>query len=93
MGEQGSGAAVEAKASKKEVTIIVNAREHRVSKEELPFDEIVAFYENPPVGSNVYFTVTYRRGHGLKPEGSLVPGESVRVKDGMIFVVTATDRS
>ncbi len=94
MGEQqGSGAAVEAKASKKEVTIIVNAREHRIPKEEVSFDEIVAFYENAPAGPNVYFTVTYRRGHGNKPEGSLAPGESVRVKDGMIFVVTATDRS
>lgn len=91
--QQAGGAAVPAGASKKQITIIVNAREHVVSKEELSFDEVVAFYENPPVGPNVYFTVTYRRGHGNKPEGSLVPGESVRVKEGMIFVVTATDRS
>lgn len=87
------GAAVEMNESKKQVTIIVNAREHSVPKEELSFDEVVGFYENPPVGPNVYFTVTYRRGHGDKPEGSLLPGESVRVKEGMIFVVTATDRS
>jgi hypothetical protein len=77
----------------KELIIIVNAREYMVAKEELTFDDIVAFYENPPKGPNVYFTVTYRRGHGNKPEGSLVAGESVRVKDRMIFVVTATDRS
>ena len=89
----GGGVAVEEKAPKKEVTIIVNAREHTVLKEELSFDEIVAFYENPPTGPNVYFTVTYRRGHGNKPEGNLEAGESVRVKDGMIFNVTATDRS
>jgi hypothetical protein len=93
MSEKREGGSVAEGHDSKQVTIIVNAREHRVPKEELSFDEIVAFYENPPVGPNVYFTVTYRRGHGHKPEGSLLPGESVRVKEGMIFVVTATDRS
>jgi len=91
--KHGGGAAVEASATKNRITIIVNAREHTVPKDELSFDEVVAFYENPPVGPNVYFTVTYRRGQGNKPEGSLVSGESVRVKEGMIFVVTPTDRS
>ena len=91
--EADGGIATEGSAARKEVVIIVNAREHAVAKDELSFDEVVAFYENPPVGPSVYFTVTYRRGHGNKPEGSLVPGASVRVKNGMIFVVTATDRS
>lgn len=35
----------------------------------------------------------YRRGEGNKPEGSLVQGETVKIKDGMIFNVTATDKS
>jgi Multiubiquitin len=39
------------------------------------------------------FTVTYRRGEGNKPEGTLVEGETVKVKEGMIFNVTATDKS
>ena len=46
-----------------------------------------------PGGENVTFTVTYRRGDGHKPEGSLVDGECVPVKDGMIFNVTRTDKS
>jgi len=33
------------------------------------------------------------RGEGKKPEGSLVEGESVKIKDGMIFDVTRTDQS
>jgi hypothetical protein len=90
--EHGETAAVE-RRSGKQVTIVVNAREYAVEKDELSFDEIVAFYENAPTGPNVYFTVTYRRGDGNKPEGSLLPGDSVWVKNGMIFVVTATDRS
>lgn len=93
MSQEQSSTVAEASKAKKTVTIIVNAREHEVAKDVLSYEEVVAFYENPPAGPNWYFTVTYRRGHGDKPEGSLVPGESVRVKDGMIFVVTATDRS
>lgn len=50
-------------------------------------------FENPPTGPNIVFTITYRRGHGDKPEGTLVEGGTVRIKDGMIFNVTATDKS
>ena len=50
-------------------------------------------YDNPPTGPNVLITVTYRRGHGEKPEGSLTEGASVRVKEGMIFNVAHTDKS
>lgn len=78
----------------KEVTIIVNGRPKKVAKEELTFDEIVALaFATPPTGPNVVITVTYHRGHGDKPEGSLLQGGSVKVKDGMVFDVTATDKS
>jgi hypothetical protein len=77
-----------------EATIIVNGRKKVVTAKELSFEEVVALaFENPPSGENVFFTVTYRRGHGQKPEGTLVKGETVKVKDGMIFNVTATDKS
>ncbi|MGN6299654.1 MAG: multiubiquitin domain-containing protein [Angustibacter sp.] len=76
------------------VTIIVNAREHTTTSKELTFDQIVALaFPNPPTGENVLFTITYRRGHGDKPEGSLLAGQSVKVKDGEVFVVSATDKS
>jgi hypothetical protein len=84
----------ENKGKGKDITIIVNTREKVVRKEEMSFDEIVALaFDTVPTGENIVITVTYRRGHGDKPEGSLTPGESVRVKDGMIFNVRATDRS
>ena len=50
-------------------------------------------FDTPPTGENIVFTITYRRGHGDKPEGSLVEGETVKIKKGMIFNVTATDKS
>ena len=78
----------------KEITIIVNGREKVVDKKELSFSEIIALaFENPPTGPNFVFTVTFRRGHGHKPEGTLLPGETVKIKKGMIFNVTATDKS
>jgi hypothetical protein len=77
---------------KKTVTIVVNGRRHEVRKGELTFTEIVML-ANLPTGPNIVYTVTYRKGDGHRPEGSLVEGESVRVKNGMIFNVTATDKS
>jgi hypothetical protein len=49
---------------------------------------------NPvPTGPNIVFTVTFRKGPLENPEGTLTPGETVEIKDGMIFDVTATDKS
>lgn len=79
----------------KTVTIIVNGRQKEVAKkEELSFDEVVnlAYDNNPPSGPNVVITVTYSKGVDGK-QGSLVKGGAVKVKDGMIFNVTATDKS
>jgi hypothetical protein len=78
----------------KEFTITVNGRQKVVTTRELSFTEVVALaFDDPPTGPNFVFTVTYRRGQGNKPEGTLVEGETVKVKDGMIFNVTATDKS
>ncbi len=75
-------------------TIIVNGRQKLVTKKELTFAEVVALaFDNPPTGPNIVFTITYRRGEGNKPEGTLVEGETVKIKEGMIFNVTATDKS
>jgi len=78
----------------KDITIVVNGREKIVAGKELSFAQLVALaFDTPPTGENIVFTITYRRGHGDKPEGSLVEGETVKIKKGMIFNVTATDKS
>ena len=78
----------------KDINIVVNGTQKTVPKDDLTFDEVVNLaFESPPYGENTLFTVTFRRGHGNKPEGILAPGESVKVKEGMIFDVTATDKS
>jgi hypothetical protein len=79
---------------RKEVTIIVNTREKKWDKKEISYKEVVVLafgsYSDDP---NVVYTVTYSKGERPHQEGSLVKGESVKVKDGMIFNVTQTNKS
>ena len=83
----------EAPGQNKEYSIIVNGQQKVVTSKELTFAEVVALDEALPSGQYIEYTVTYRRGHGNKPEGSMVDGDTVKVKEGMIFNVTATDKS
>lgn len=78
----------------REITIVINGRSKTITDKELTFEQVVALaFDPPPTGDNVEFTITFRRGHGDKPEGSLLPEQSVKVKDGMVFSVSATDKS
>jgi len=77
----------------KEFTIIVNGRQKMVTKKELSFTEIVALADNLPTGENIIYTVTYRKADGKKEEGTLDEGATVKIKNGTIFNVTATDKS
>lgn len=78
----------------KMVTIIINGTAKSVEKERMSFEEIVALaYETPPTGDGVQFTIQYTKGHSDKPKGTLVEGQSVKVKEGMEFDVTPTNRS
>jgi hypothetical protein len=84
----------EDKAEKHHITIVVNGEQKDVPKGDISFGAVVDLAFNPkPTGDNIVFTVTYRKGDGHKPDGSLLEGGSVKVKDGMIFNVTATDKS
>lgn len=75
-------------------TIVVNGREMSTEAHELSFEALVELaFGKDAGGPNVVFTVTYRRGEGHKPEGTLVAGDTVKVKDDMIFNVTRTDKS
>ena len=78
----------------KHVNILVNGRKKDVAASSLTYDDIVnlAFDNQPPRGENVVITVTYSKGvHNSS--GTLVSGQDVEIKSGMVFHVTATDRS
>jgi len=74
-------------------TIVVNAQRKTVMEKELSFAQVVALAFPTPGGPNTIYTVTYRKGPHENPEGTLVEGQSVQLKDGMVFNVAATDKS
>ena len=72
--------------------IVINGEETTVSDKEMAFDEIIRLaFPDGPFGPNIRYTVTYSDKQGR--DYSLVEGQSVRVKKGMIFNVGNTDRS
>ena len=77
------------------VTIVVNGRPKIVEKNaSLSYWDVVRLaFESPQTGDGIQYTVQYTRGQGSKPSGTLVEGQSVKVKDGMEFDVTSTNRS
>lgn len=74
----------------KTVIIIVNGREKAVPSGSINYERIVelAFGSSAPA---VTHTVNWRLRDG--DEGSLLAGQSVAVREGMIFTATATNRS
>lgn len=77
-----------------DITIIVNGRRKVVKKDRLSFAEVLELAFDPvPQGENWVFTVTYTKGPKQNPKGTLTAGQKVKVDDGMIFNVTATDKS
>jgi hypothetical protein len=83
------------KHEEKSITIYVNGRAKALPKnDEVSFEEIIRLaFENPPSGDGVQFTVQYSRGSSSKPTGTLVEGQKVKIKEGMEFDVTPTNRS
>ena len=74
--------------------IIVNGREKIVTQHELTYADVVRLaFDNPEFNENIVYTVTFKRGPDHKPEGTMVDGDAVKVKPGMIFNVTRTDKS
>lgn len=78
----------------KDVTIIVNGRPKAVPKGDISYDTVVRLaFPNPKPGPDFEYVVTYTNGHNDNKEGTLTPGHTVKVKEGMIFNVTETNKS
>jgi hypothetical protein len=74
--------------------LVVNGREKTWKHEIISYAQVVelAFGPVQEVEQTVY-TVLYKKGPSQNPEGSMVKGDTVFVKNKMIFNVTATSRS
>lgn len=78
----------------KELQIVVNGREKIWTEKEISFDQVVELaYGSISTDPNIIYTVTYKRGIGNKPEGSMLSGDIIKVKNGMIFNATQTNKS
>ena len=81
-------------AQPRKYTIIVRGQKKTVTTKKVSFEEIVKLaFPTPPEGANILYTVSYEDGPRINPQGSLKEGQSVFVKNWMIFNVTATDKS
>jgi hypothetical protein len=76
------------------ITLIVNGRPKPWTEKMISFEQVVvlAFGTYDPNPDKVY-TVVYDKGAYENPEGSMVRGSKVFIKDKMIFNATATDKS
>jgi hypothetical protein len=79
---------------KVEHVIIVNARRKTVAGKKISFANVVrlAFPDGPPTPQTVY-TVAFSNGPPRNPEGKMIPGQTVKIRDDMVFDVTETSRS
>jgi len=75
----------------KPVNIIINARPNKVEGERISYEEILELAFPGQVDPNVIYTVTYVGPQ--TPDGTLVPGQSVAIRNGMKFDVNKTNRS
>ena len=76
-------------------TIIVNGRPKEVTGKEISFEQVIQLaFDQPPHGNDTIFSVTYRKGgNEHRPEGVMVEGDTVKIKKGTTFNVSATNRS
>jgi hypothetical protein len=81
------------KEQHKRFEIIINAQRKTWNEESISYSQVVDLAFPPPHTSTEMFTVQYNKGPKENPQGTLPPGQSVQVKNEMIFNVTRTDKS
>lgn len=76
------------------ITIIVEGTAHEWHKKKISYAEVVTL-EVPDYAQHpeITYSVKFTNGPANRPEGTLAKGESVRVKDGMVFSVSETGQS
>lgn len=77
-----------------DITLIVNLEEKSWGKKRISYEEVTLLaFGAPPPGIVITYTVEYEQGPRGNPEGSLISGKSVKVRERMVFSVTETGRS
>lgn len=78
----------------KPIVIIVNGQEKTYEGKEIGYKDVIilAFdkFEDNPL---IVYTIDYMKGENSNKEGTMESGDTVKIKPGMIFDVTRTDKS
>lgn len=91
-GNEKKGTIVEAEADKKKpVTVVVNTRSIAWPEKEITFEQVVELAAPGQAYDPALTLVEYSKGHGK--DHSLKAGQSIEVKDGMVFDVEPANRS
>ncbi len=82
----------QAPGQNKTYSIIVNGRPREVTEHKLTYLQVVQLaYPGEQPTEKVVYTVTFSNPHGH--DGTLVEGQKVEIKNGIIFNVKKTDQS
>ena len=82
----------QAPGQNKTYSIIVNGRPREVTEHKLNYLQVVQLaYPGEQPTEKVVYTVTFSNPHGH--DGTLVDGQNVEIKNGIIFNVKKTDQS
>lgn len=74
--------------------LIVNGEKKRYDEKKISFRQVVELAFGRDANTDkTYYTITYKNGPEENPSGSMVFGQTVKVKKGMIFNVTPTGQS
>ena len=77
-----------------QIKIKVNSRERVVDHRVLTYWEVVKLaYPDATPSEQIIYSIDYAGGPHQNPNGSLVEGQTITVKEGMKFYVTPTDKS
>ena len=78
-----------------DITIIVNLHNKSFSQKSISRDQLVnlAAEDDPDLKKGGTITISYRNGPRINPQGVFEEDETLEVKDGMVFNVSATNRS
>lgn len=91
--KNGSGTS-NAPGQNKEYAIVVNSRNKVWTEKLISYEQVVVLaFGEISKDKNVIYTVTFTKGANDRPNGTLVKGDSVNVKNEMKFNVTQTNRS
>lgn len=80
----------------KPITIVVNGVDKQlpIYTESLSYQDVIRLaYGSYNEASNIIYTVAYSKGPKENPKGTLVKGQQTKVREGMIFNVSRSDKS